>query len=149
MFAAVRIGERHEKSDPRLLACFDIAAADGVGVRCPPSCLLVGVRPADLDIRHAIPERQTAARQRHEVVAKDAIADEPLGVRAAVSTEGSDAPAFDVGNVDSHEVAQFRDAARVGEPQRKKRYALAGISTQSGSLEGRFRHRHLRSMRAL
>jgi hypothetical protein len=73
------------------------------------------VRPADLDIRHTIPERQTAARQRHEVVAKDAIADEPLGIRAAVGTEGSDAPAFDVGNVNTHGLAPFCHAARVGE----------------------------------
>jgi hypothetical protein len=113
MFAAVRVGERHEKSDPRLLVSFDIAAADGIGVRRSPSCLLVGARLADLDIRHAVPQRETATRQRHEVVAKNAVVDESFRVRAAVGTEGRDAPAFDVGNVNSHELAQFRDAARL------------------------------------
>jgi hypothetical protein len=92
---------------------FDIAAADGIGVGCSPSCLLVGARSADLDIRHAVPQRETATRQRHEVVAKNAVVDESLRVRAAVGTEGRDAPAFDVGNVNSHELAQFRDAARL------------------------------------
>jgi hypothetical protein len=102
IFAAVRIGERNEKNDPRLFICFDIATADGPGVRCPPSCLLVGTRSADLYIRHTIPERQTVTRQYHEVIAKDAIAYDPLGIRAVVGTEGGDAPAFDVGNENGH-----------------------------------------------
>jgi hypothetical protein len=62
--------------------------ADGLGARCPPSCLFIGARLPNPDIGRAIPYRQPAARQRHEVVAKDPVAHDPLGIRAIVGMEG-------------------------------------------------------------
>src|SRR5713226_479414 len=98
-FKSVRIGKCDEECDPRLLQSLDIAVADGLGPCCPPFCVFDGARLTNLDFRDAIPQRQAASRQHHEVVAKDAVANEPRGVRAVVCLEGSDAPAHDVGDI--------------------------------------------------
>jgi hypothetical protein len=83
-------------------APFDIALADRAGARRPPLRRFAGARLADLDSRHAVPQRQTAGGQHHEIIAKDAVAREPLGIRVTVGLEGGDAPAPDVGNINGH-----------------------------------------------
>src|SRR6516225_2240495 len=101
---SARIGECNEESEPSFLLSFDVAMADGLGARCPPSCFFMGARLPNADIRHAIPERQAVTDQCREVVAKELVAHDLFGVSAVIGLERSDGAAFDFGNVDHHEL---------------------------------------------
>src|SRR5207245_60077 len=49
------IDDRHQERQPDLPLIVDVAFADGFRVRCAPSCLLLGPRFAQADLRLAVP----------------------------------------------------------------------------------------------